>query len=118
MVNRRSRPSGMSPADFERAQRQAQGRLDDRAKFYADRDRKDKEEKDRRRNEVSNQSDEQVELNERMAERRAAELKAAREQEKINKAKEKFLRDKQLADSRASGSPNEPIAGSGGFADF
>jgi len=53
-----------------------------------------------------------------MAERRAAELKAAREQEKINKAKEKFLRDKQLADSRASGSPNEPIAGSGGFADF
>jgi len=118
MVNRRSRPSGMSPADFERAQEQAQGRLDDRAKFYADRDRKDKEEKVRRRNEISNQSDEQVELNERMAERRAAELKAAREQEKINKAQERFLRDKQLSDARASGSPNEPIAGSGGFGDF
>ena len=118
MVNRRSRPSGMSPADFERAQRQAQGRLDDRAKFYADRDRKDKEERDRRRREIADQSDEQVRANERAAERRAAELKAAREQEQINKAQEKFLRDKQLADSRASGSPNEPIAGSGGFADF
>lgn len=117
MVNRRTRPSGMSSIDFERAQRQAQKRLDDYDNFYAEQAKKEEAERSRRRREIADQSDEQVRANERAAERRAAEREATRERERIEREKEKFLRDKQQSDARASGSPNEPI-GSGGFGDF
>jgi len=115
MVRRQSRPRGMSPADFDRARREAQKRLDDYDKFYAEQAEKEKAEAARRRREIADQSDEQVRANERAAERRAAEREATRERERIEREKEKFLRDKQQSEARASGSPNEPIAGSNSF---
>ena len=40
MVNRRDRPSGMSPIEFDRAKREAQKRLDDYDNFYAEQAKK------------------------------------------------------------------------------
>jgi len=113
MANRQFRPSGMTPNEFDRAKREAQTRLDEYDKFYADQEERKRAEASRRRSEIADQSDEQVRANERAAERREQAERAASEKAKREKELQEAQRRIQM--ENVGGGANEPIEGTLGF---